>query len=363
MTTGYKHQKLGWLAEVDGYAEDPFDAASNTWYRLGKYNTPWGDFPTEDRTLSQLFTGASQRAQDTYFHEYMAQAGLSVSAVNGLPLYWALGNVSHLSTSDPFLRIFRGRDIGDDLPSICPRTEDTDDDTDDNKIYEHYPGMYVQNLTTSIDFSSDLPFLVYLMQLTGTQITSPSFSGVMDTDPVYPGGVSDHYMRDSNFACLWDIDLETSGDYEGTNAGTGTDIDIKNEIMSYSLVIDNALIPDRPQDQEYPDDYFKLIQSFLLNFSLLRDGDNTYKIYDDFITMQDNETTRNMHFAIYQDATHYLQIDLKNVSIGKVTRGNTAGTNRLPTFDVQCMAEDVAVTEGSSIDDRDNDHLYGDRSS
>lgn len=342
MSTQYKTQTLGFKREST-YGTDPISLASTEYWKLGKQTIKWGEFPSEDRQLTPMYTGATRTPQEIFFGSYHAQFAPATVAVNAIPLYLALGKVTNAGAGDPYTHTITNQVVGSALPYFTIRSEDANGSVG---IYESVTGSYVKNMSTSIDFSNRSNQLTYTMQTVGQKIVPPAsmnFSGASDAGSlVFPGGLSDDYMFDSNTAVKWNSSF-SSGVYS-----SGGD-DITNETLNWSFMVDNDLRPDKPHDQDYPDNYKFGTQTMVCSFDMLRVGSTTKNVYDDFVTMQDNTTTANLHVKLYQDATHYIQFDMSDFTLGKVSRQHTRGTNEIPTFRCSGMFKTIKVTAVDSL--------------
>lgn len=269
---------------------------------------PAGDIPLEKRELINYFTGASVAPQDIYFAEYGAEGNPAFTAVNAIPFYLAMGKVTNTGASDPFTHKIEKRDLGTDLPSFTHRNERYSSAAG---RYDSLTGNYVRNLTYAHDFSQLNRFSTYQMLFNGTKRYAPQFAGQHTTGPVIPGSHDKHYMQElGTFAVKWDATF-ASGQYS-----TGGD-DLSTIIQNFQLIVNNNLVPEKPAGQDYPSDYIMGRQNYIASFDILDDGTGADAVYDDFITMQDNSTKKNMHYKIYQSATHYLQLDMENFMLGK----------------------------------------------
>ena len=343
--TKYDYQTLGWLYGGT-YGDDNIDDATVQTYLYGKYNFPWGDFPMEKRELVSMFTGADVTPQQNYFGKRSIDKGVSFTAINGIPLYWALGRVNNSGVSDPYTHIAGPRQIGSDPPFVNDRTED--DSSASNGLYDHFLGLYTKNLNFNLNLADRSSMATYALQQLGQRRVAPddasatSFTGRADAEPIAPGSHDDHYRPDTNFKFLWDTTL-TSGNpnwYDNGLYSSGGDV-LTEELHNFSLTIDNTMRMDKPDSQDYPDNYIFGEMALVASFEVYREGTTAKNLKTDFDTMSDNSTTKNAHIKIYQNANHYIQIDMANFTLGHVKRDHTRGTERIPTFKCHGLFTDI----------------------
>lgn len=333
MTARFQNQTIG-FKRSSSYADDLISLASTEYYQFGKQNILWGSFPTEKRDLNIHVTGAARTPQDVYFPGYAVGTAMNVTAVNAIPLYYALGKTTN-SGSNPYTHVLEGADVGSALPDFLLRSEDYSSETG---IYDSYLGNYIKNLNFSIDFRQRANMAVYGINGVGQRIATPQFAGVSEPGKlIIPGAHDKHFMWSNAMVANWGGTF-SSGVY--SSGGTA----ITDDILDFSLVIDNSLTPDKPQSQSYPADYVFGNQVFVATFDIMRQSANSKIVYTDFLTMQDGSTKKNFHFKIYQDTTHYIQVDMENFTLGGVTRNNTVGTKELPIFTCQGIFQTIKVT-------------------
>ena len=332
MTDLFKSQKIG-FKQSSAFGDDLIAISSTEWHQWGKYNKLWGSFPTEKRELAALVTGAARTPQDIYFGKYQTAAGIHASAVNAIPLYYALGKVTNSGAGDPYTHVIEAQDVGTVLPNFVMRSEDFSSETG---IYDSYLGNYIKNLMFQIDFRQRSNMASYGITTVGQQIAAPQFAGA-SSNLIVPGAHTVHYKHSSAMVFNWGGTF-SSGVY--SSGGTA----MTDDVLDFSLTIDNDLIPDRPQSQSYPSNYVFGPQVMVATFDIIRNSANAKTIYTDFVTMQDNTTSKNLHFKIYQDATHYLQFDCSNFVLDSVVRNNTVNTTDLPTFRCSGMFETIKIT-------------------
>jgi hypothetical protein len=332
MTDLFENQTIGFKRSAT-YGDDLIAAADTEHWRWGKHNALWGDYPLDKRELRALVTGAARTPQKNYFAKYFVGGIINATAINAIPLYYALGKVTNSGAGDPYTHVIENAEIGSDLPDFVQRSEDASTEAN---IYESYLGNYIKNLTMSVDWSDKTQMMAYGINTWGQQTAAPQFGGAA-SNLIAPGGNDNHFLYDNNSVVNWNGNF-TDGVY--SSGGT----DITDDVRIFALTIDNNLVDDTPQGQYYPDNFIFGGQMMIASFDILRNSANAKTVYTDFRTMANNETTRNMHFKIYQSATHYIQVDMSDFTLGAVERNNTAGTTEEPVFRCSGQFKTIKVT-------------------
>ena len=312
MTEVKNTQTLGIKINTGSYGADVITAAATEYYKLGTFYQSFGEFINDKRELHFDLTGAYRYPRAVTVAKHMVSGGITSTAVNAMPLYLAMGKyTSDGVTQSQNVNQLDLMDFDSILPEFVVRNEDYNSTVG---MYAHNVGCYVQNLNTAIDLRQPGNYLTYNSTIAGQRTVTPGFAGASTAGKlVYPGSEDNEYKLDNNTVLNW------GGTFASHEYSSGGDA-IINELIDISLMIDNSLIPRTPNGQQYPKKFQMGYQ--IPAFSMTIDRREYAQLSDDFQTMADGTTTKNVYFKIYQSADDYMEWHIENFMIQSIKAPN-----------------------------------------
>ena len=311
---------IGWALEAAA-EEDPIDADTDLYWRFGILTQDETNYhPTELQNHEPVYYADSRMPGDSQQPTTSTSGSLAYYPVNGIPLYWILGN----SSSAAGVHTLSNIDTGS-LPTITIRSERTGGDT---ARYESARGAKINGISGYINFLANTKVLSEILSYTAISVSAADLAAVhtgykYPTDDYTLSGTerTGRYKKDTNTVFTWNSAsiLSEATMFKYDVAGVVEPVYIENQA-----------------DPEYLDE-----GEYLPTFSIgvWRGGTNPETMHTDYLA----GTQRTLNFKIYNGASYYRDITWTKATLKKEEMILSMGKHA-KLYVYHGYAEDVGAT-------------------
>lgn len=288
---------------VTGFLEEategtsPITGSGVSYYEFGDDNRVSESFPYREEELGSYQRGSRDPRLYITYSNYI---GLnSFYAVNGIPLYLALGD----SNTDTGVHTVTGIDSGR-LPSFTTRWETRGTNTIRQELVGNKVKTLSMNLFSINERSRHFP-LAYSLDFRGIGLQTASYDS--NHDPIFPGSEDNRFVPDSSFVFNWDD-------------GGVNETSYANDIIDFAYTLDMRNIPQQIRSNKDPQGNLEGGRSHVIVMNILREADD--QLLTDFLAQTRSSTGKSMRMKIFRDksgSSDYIEPTWQNCLIKKVT--------------------------------------------